>query len=316
MNQIADKTFMFTGKIRITRLEAQTLVESLGGIAGGSVNKSTDFLVVGEDSGGKLGRAQSLGITCISEDEFFAMVDECTSEAQESDTEESFPFSFNCPDCGLHFKAREIMSSCPICSAETEIKKKEEPKSSIPPPGTPLTYNTPELLQKFKQEHPQIELHRPIRCLVCRELIPYSIHPLYYYCFNCNFYMRPAPEQGQHSWVVGLIKDIADIYTLTKEMLILGYPREIFKETPQGDVWLTNGLGDVVFCTQSDLAVIADFEHSRNFGNCAEFALLVRQELDNLPPASDYGRTYLDKYSESDLSLLYDKWATKMEATS
>ncbi|MDW7644532.1 MAG: NAD-dependent DNA ligase LigA [Desulfuromonadales bacterium] len=70
------KTFVFTGALALfSRKEAQTLVEKLGGRASGSVSKKTDFVVAGEEAGSKLARAQELGVTVLSEEEFQQMVE-------------------------------------------------------------------------------------------------------------------------------------------------------------------------------------------------------------------------------------------------
>lgn len=70
-NLVKGKTFMFTGRLECyTRHQAQEKVEDLGGITGSSVTSNTDYLVVGDSPGGKLGRAVALDIKRISEEEF------------------------------------------------------------------------------------------------------------------------------------------------------------------------------------------------------------------------------------------------------
>ena len=49
------------------------IIEKLGGKTSGSVSKKTDYVLAGEDAGSKLTKAQSLGVTVISEDEFEKM---------------------------------------------------------------------------------------------------------------------------------------------------------------------------------------------------------------------------------------------------
>jgi len=67
-------TFVLTGSLPKPRKEIEDLIESLGGHASGSVSKKTDYLVLGESPGSKLGKAQSLGVPAISYDEFMMMV--------------------------------------------------------------------------------------------------------------------------------------------------------------------------------------------------------------------------------------------------
>ncbi len=69
--------FVFTGGLsRISRSEAQKRVESLGGKATGSVSKSTDYVVVGEDAGSKADDARRLGIKTLDENGFVELLRE------------------------------------------------------------------------------------------------------------------------------------------------------------------------------------------------------------------------------------------------
>ena len=71
------KRFVFTGGLaRMTRREAKDLVESLGAKATGSVSKSTDWLVAGEDPGSKLDEAEKHGVTVLDEEGFLALLAE------------------------------------------------------------------------------------------------------------------------------------------------------------------------------------------------------------------------------------------------
>lgn len=71
------KKFVFTGGLsRLSRRDAQKLVESLGARATGSVSKATDYVVVGEDAGSKAEDARKLGVTTLDEDAFVALLGE------------------------------------------------------------------------------------------------------------------------------------------------------------------------------------------------------------------------------------------------
>ncbi len=69
------KTFVLTGTLpTMSRKEASTIIEQHGGKTSGSVSKKTDFVLAGEDAGSKLTKAQKLGITIITEEEFLNML--------------------------------------------------------------------------------------------------------------------------------------------------------------------------------------------------------------------------------------------------
>ncbi|MDQ2919211.1 MAG: NAD-dependent DNA ligase LigA, partial [Verrucomicrobiota bacterium] len=67
----AGKTFVVTGTLpSMTREEASARIQSFGGHVGGSVSKNTDYVLAGTEAGGKLEKAQKLGIKVLSEEEF------------------------------------------------------------------------------------------------------------------------------------------------------------------------------------------------------------------------------------------------------
>ncbi|MCI8654628.1 MAG: NAD-dependent DNA ligase LigA [Clostridia bacterium] len=69
------KTFVLTGSLEnFTRDEASYLIEKYGGKVSSSVSKKTSYVLVGEEAGSKLTKAQSLGVTIISESEFTEMI--------------------------------------------------------------------------------------------------------------------------------------------------------------------------------------------------------------------------------------------------
>ena len=70
-NRFEGKTFVLTGSLeKFTRKDAEDLIEKFGGKTSGSVSKKTDYVLAGEDAGSKLTKAQSLGVTIISEEKF------------------------------------------------------------------------------------------------------------------------------------------------------------------------------------------------------------------------------------------------------
>jgi DNA ligase (NAD+) len=74
---LAGKTIVATGTLlRFTRDEIKEAIHRHGGKAAGSVSKKTDFVLAGENSGSKLDRANKLGVTVISEEEFLKMIGE------------------------------------------------------------------------------------------------------------------------------------------------------------------------------------------------------------------------------------------------
>ncbi len=66
--KFAGKTFVVTGTLpTLKRDEAKALIQQAGGKVTDSVSAKTDYLVVGEDAGSKLQKAESLGIAQLSE---------------------------------------------------------------------------------------------------------------------------------------------------------------------------------------------------------------------------------------------------------
>lgn len=69
------KIFVLTGTLpTLTRSEASKIIKDNGGKVSSSVSKKTDFVLAGEDAGSKLDKANSLGITVITEDELRNMI--------------------------------------------------------------------------------------------------------------------------------------------------------------------------------------------------------------------------------------------------
>ncbi len=72
---LTGKTVVITGTLpTLGRKEAAELVEKYGGKVSGSVSKKTDYVLAGEHAGSKLDKAGQLGISVISEEELYRML--------------------------------------------------------------------------------------------------------------------------------------------------------------------------------------------------------------------------------------------------
>jgi DNA ligase (NAD+) len=72
---LAGKTFVITGTLKtMTRGQAEARIKELGGIPGSNVSKKTDYLVVGEEPGSKLEKAQRLKVAILDEAAFRALI--------------------------------------------------------------------------------------------------------------------------------------------------------------------------------------------------------------------------------------------------
>ncbi|MCS6958486.1 MAG: NAD-dependent DNA ligase LigA [Pseudanabaenaceae cyanobacterium SKYGB_i_bin29] len=72
---LAGKTFVITGTLpQLSRAEAKAKIESLGGKVTDSVSKNTSYVVVGENPGSKLEKAQKLGIPLLNPDQLLELL--------------------------------------------------------------------------------------------------------------------------------------------------------------------------------------------------------------------------------------------------
>jgi DNA ligase (NAD+) len=75
--KLAGKTFVITGTLpTLKRDEAKALIQKAGGKVTDSVSKKTDYLVVGEDAGSKLKKAQALGVAQLTEAQLLELLQE------------------------------------------------------------------------------------------------------------------------------------------------------------------------------------------------------------------------------------------------
>jgi DNA ligase (NAD+) len=73
---LSGKTVVITGILpTLSRTKATAVIEAAGGRVTGSVSKSTDFLLAGEEAGSKLEKAKSLGVEIIDEAELLRRLD-------------------------------------------------------------------------------------------------------------------------------------------------------------------------------------------------------------------------------------------------
>ena len=74
-NRFEGMIFVLTGGLEnYSRKEAEEIIENFGGKTSSSVSKKTSYVLAGEDSGSKLTKAQSLGVTVITEQDFINMI--------------------------------------------------------------------------------------------------------------------------------------------------------------------------------------------------------------------------------------------------
>lgn len=69
----AGKTVVLTGTLSMARNDAKRILQSAGARVTGSVSKNTDFVIVGENPGSKVDKAEALGIPVLDEAAFVDM---------------------------------------------------------------------------------------------------------------------------------------------------------------------------------------------------------------------------------------------------
>lgn len=75
MKKLEGKIFVLTGTMEsMSREEAKSRIDSLGGHVASAVSKNTDFVVAGKDPGSKIKKAEELEIAVLEEEEFLEMI--------------------------------------------------------------------------------------------------------------------------------------------------------------------------------------------------------------------------------------------------
>ena len=298
-NRIEGKEFVFTGRIRIPRHEAWGIVSRCGGSFSTYVRNSTDYAVVGGAPGQKAFIAQEKGTAILSESDFFSWVDEAESEripepesAPETPKEPEEPpvpiedwikgaTCFICEECdrafAVHLKEGED-PKCPLCSNKWD--------------DSHMSYRNPEALAKVLSENPDMKLAPPMNCPGCGVNIPYSIspiNPLRYYCWNCRHYYTRIDHtvtfedkngtifEYEPGWIVGLVKDCADLYTLTKQLLKGGLDWAPVGEPSPDTITLMNERGKVAVLNTDEIVRTEEHLKNRDVCNSAEFWAPVLQ---------------------------------------
>ncbi|MEI7690128.1 MAG: NAD-dependent DNA ligase LigA [bacterium] len=74
-DKLAGLTFVITGSLtKMSRTETEEVIRNLGGRASSSISKESNYLIIGQNPGSKLMKAEKLGIKIITEDDFSKML--------------------------------------------------------------------------------------------------------------------------------------------------------------------------------------------------------------------------------------------------
>jgi DNA ligase (NAD+) len=72
--KFSGKIFVLTGTVSLSRDELKEKIRQMGGTVSESVSKETDYVIVGENPGSKLKKAQDLNIEVLDENRFLSLI--------------------------------------------------------------------------------------------------------------------------------------------------------------------------------------------------------------------------------------------------
>ncbi len=275
-----NRTFMFTGRISVTRKTAQEAVVRAGGIPGSSVCSTTDFLVVGDKPGSKLEKANYWDVPLLTEDEFWNMLKVYEIELGPEEWEENGIVVLDEKAFLLMLDLLEWKQAVDekesIEKEERRIRKLWEPKS----------WEDMDVLNVLFEEYSDVtdELLPPAICPHCNWIIPYSVHRTRYYCFNCNCYTN--------SWIGGRV-----------------WERHPEMPVYEHGVWQKCKItGNVRFVEKDDLSKIAEDLRKGKVGHSAEMMLPIGRECRLRQQSRPTGRQILERKSTEEVDRLYREW--------
>ena len=117
------QSFVFTGTLTsMKRADAQKQVKALGGVAASGVSASLSYLVIGDagKAGSKLSKANSLGVSVISESEFTQLINNAKNPTESSTTENADTKS---KECALH-RVIELLFNDTLSALRKEALKR------------------------------------------------------------------------------------------------------------------------------------------------------------------------------------------------
>lgn len=124
---IEGKTIVFTGRISKPRHEFEKLIRENGAFFGTSVTRNTDYLVVGEEPGSKLGVATLLGTTILTEQDLLALIavkEEKEDKPMSKEAFEAITVLLECKWCGKPYRQWDTMpnrKTCPLCEFRARV---------------------------------------------------------------------------------------------------------------------------------------------------------------------------------------------------